>query len=221
MRFSPCLVLTVSLLCAPLIAGLLDPSDAPEPTASVGEGRTPIDALPHVITEPGSYVVVKNLTLSALNTDGITVSAENVTIDLNGFTLTGPGKTAGSMGMGIRSLDLANIVVVNGVVREFRDLGVFLEGENHHVAGLRVYNNGGSGIVVGTGCTVADCNVRFNGGGGIVAVGGSVVRGNSATFNFATGISATNSLIIGNACYLNGSLNISGANSTIVNNHAP
>ena len=52
--------------------------------------RTPICQadMPLTITESGSYVVVENLTGSS-GSHGITIQADDVTIDLNGFSLTG------------------------------------------------------------------------------------------------------------------------------------
>src|SRR5947207_1497513 len=78
----------------PLLAqGALTPPGAPAPTMKTLaqiEPRTPISVLPFTISTPGSYYFTGNLTATA---DGvaITVSAENVTIDLNGFTLASGG----------------------------------------------------------------------------------------------------------------------------------
>src|SRR6478735_9662548 len=46
--------------------------------------RTPISALPFTISTSGSYYLTGNLTATA-DGDAITVSGDNVTIDLNGF----------------------------------------------------------------------------------------------------------------------------------------
>lgn len=50
----------------------------------------PITACGTTITIPGSYYLTGNLTCTGTS-NGITVAADNVTIDLNGFALTGPG----------------------------------------------------------------------------------------------------------------------------------
>ena len=44
----------------------------------------------HVITEPGSYVLAGNIDAGAQS--GILIDSDNVTIDLNGFTLSGTGQ---------------------------------------------------------------------------------------------------------------------------------
>src|SRR5579883_474024 len=74
--------------------GSLTPPGAPAPTMktlSQIEPRTPISSLPFTIYIPGSYYLTTNLT-GVSNSDGITISTGNVTLDLNGFTLQGvPG----------------------------------------------------------------------------------------------------------------------------------
>lgn len=79
-----------------LAQGSLTPPGQPAPTMKTLdqiEPRTPISALPFSISSPGSYYLTGNLTATA---DGasITVSADDVMIDLNGFTLAA-GSTAG------------------------------------------------------------------------------------------------------------------------------
>lgn len=64
-----------------------------------GDGRIAISTAPFSINSPGSYVVTANL--SAAGTV-LTISADNVTVDLNGFTLTNTGT-------------LTSTVAINGV----------------------------------------------------------------------------------------------------------
>lgn len=52
-----------------------------------------------IISEPGSYLLTKNL--NAIG-DGLTVTADYVTIDLAGFTIFGDGTGAGIKGDGTR-----------------------------------------------------------------------------------------------------------------------
>src|SRR5260370_9368282 len=73
--------------------GSLTPPGAPGATfktlAQI-EPRTPISSLPFTISVAGSYYVTTNLAAVAA-VDGITVAADNVSVDLNGFSLTGFG----------------------------------------------------------------------------------------------------------------------------------
>src|SRR5690348_13376939 len=46
---------------------------------------------PITISQPGSYRLTSNLTVPDLNTTGIQITADFVTIDMNGFSIIGPG----------------------------------------------------------------------------------------------------------------------------------
>src|SRR5208283_2723366 len=90
------------------------------------DGQINIAYSPYTISIPGSYIVVKNLT-TAINLNAITINTSDVTIDLNGHTLYGPGTTAGSGGDGIHSDTGDNITVTNGAIRNFNGNGINLE----------------------------------------------------------------------------------------------
>src|SRR3712207_5840058 len=114
---STILLLAFCVITSPSVLGqgpLAPPPGTPAPTMKSLEQiepRTPISALPITITQPGSYYLTGNLT----GADGIRVSASNVTIDLNGFTIQGTG---GATSVGIyRTTTQTNITVKNGTVR--------------------------------------------------------------------------------------------------------
>src|SRR5438445_10077681 len=74
-----------------LAQGPLTPPGAPAPTMKTLdqiEPRTPISSVPFTISQAGSYYLTKNLTGTA-SQDGITIAADNVTLDLMGFSLNG------------------------------------------------------------------------------------------------------------------------------------
>lgn len=99
----------------------LTPSGPPsDPTTAMKslnqvEPRTPIGSLPFTITQPGSYYFTGNLEFTSASGDAITVSADNVTIDLNGFTLS---STAPVTGSAIKVPSSGhNTVVTNGTIK--------------------------------------------------------------------------------------------------------
>src|SRR5579863_106653 len=71
--------------------GSLTPPAGPAPTMKTLaqiEPRSPISALPFVITNSGAYYLTTNLT-GISGSDGIIVQADNVDLDLSGFALIG------------------------------------------------------------------------------------------------------------------------------------
>jgi hypothetical protein len=169
------------------------------------------------ISQPGSYKLVKNLTFTA-NTGGclqITVSA--VTIDLAGFTISGPGNGSANnfnSSTGILAMPsspsqvLEGLAVRNGSISGF-GTGVALVGSEEElgrgssvVEGLRVFGVGlaqggifAIGIVKGN--TVVDIGGVSGKGIGISATG--IVTGNYVTNTGLSGMTiGAGSTVIGN-----------------------
>jgi len=85
--------------------------------------RTPVSAFGTTLTAPGSYYLTTNLLSGSSTGDGILVRANNVTIDLNGFSIisTNPAGTASPVGIRIDgSLSpISNVSVCNGRITGF------------------------------------------------------------------------------------------------------
>jgi len=107
-----------------------------------GFGCFPGDSngLPVTISEPGSYQLTSNLVSTSAVTDVIEITADNVTLDLNGFSIIGPRTCTGdnaslscsNSGMtahGVSAVGRKNIKVKNGIVKGF-DTGVSLTSIN-------------------------------------------------------------------------------------------
>ena len=208
--------------------------------ASSGEPRTPILSAPYSITEPGSYYVTQNLSVAGA-VDAISVEAENVTIDLNGFVLSGDG-TVGSEGIFI-SLGRRNVTVKNGTITGFYDgitdlnpgdaghtilnvravdninYGISLPSSGNQIHGCIVIGNE-YGINVGYGSIVNGNTCRGNNGTGLSVDPGSRVIGNTVSYNIGPGIVLDwGSMAKGNSCRGNNGTGLSvGSGSTVIGN---
>lgn len=158
---------------AKALAGNVTPGDAP--------------GFPVTISAPGHYVLTSNLVVPAYTT-GIHITAEDVTLSLNGFTVrgsvvcnegpAGPQCIGPTNGQGIGISVVAEVVTIrNGYVRGFPGHGVTMRG----------------GII-------EDVQVSSNDGTGISAAGSSShlparLSGVRATLNRGSGIFTRNALI--------------------------
>jgi len=188
--------------------------------ASTLEAATEITSLPYTITAQGSYIINQNL---KANWHGIKVQANNVTIDLNGYSISGNNASGG---YGVYMNGCSNVEIRNGTIRNFGSRGIYEEGSSgnsHRVINVRVMNNKGSGISLnGNNHMLKDCTISNNGGYGIYAYSGSTVSGNTSYNNGSYGISAGfGCTVSGNTSYSNGGDGISAsAGSTLSGNTA-
>jgi hypothetical protein len=146
---------------------------------------------PFVISTSGSYRLTTNLTVTT-DVSAINVAGDGtfVTIDLNGFTISG---TRGGGAPGISSV-ASRLTVRNGAVERFGGVGISA-GTQLVAEDLLVSFNVGRGIVAGGPSTLRDIIVRDNGGDGAQIssglVTGSVFSGNGgAGLAFASGTGA-------------------------------
>jgi parallel beta-helix repeat protein len=186
------------------------------------EAATEITSLPYTITTQGSYIISQNL---KSGWHGIKVQANNVTIDLNGYTISGNNASGG---YGIYMSGRSNVEIRNGTIRNFGSHGIYEDsysGNSHRVINVRVMNNKGSGIrMVGDNYMVKDCNASNNGTVGIdlYSTKSSSISGNTAYGNGAYGINAgVGSTVSGNTAYKNGLGGFSAEQgSTVIGNTA-
>lgn len=196
---------------------------------------------PIIINQSGSYRLSSNLTVPA-DTNGIVIQADNVTLDLNGFSITGNGSGEGitDNGTAHKGISVRNGTVVNfhfGInlrssnqsdVEQIRalnnDHAGILVGDSSIVSGNVASGNGasvGNGVGINTGAftTISRNNTSNNHGDGIGASSDDTIVENTSSGNTANGIDVTPGCTIsGNTTDANGGIGIVATNGDGPNN---
>ena len=140
------LVALLLSVVAGLGQGSVTPPGAPGPTMKTldqVEPRTPINSLPFIITQSGSYYLTKSFAQNFTVLDAITIRADNVTVDFCGFTIQQTNATPSIVGVRIGSTSantpLRNAVIKNGTIAGFAAVGITcLGGRNCLIENLQV-----------------------------------------------------------------------------------
>ena len=174
------------LLLMPVLAG----------TVFAGEGRVEISQADiaggsYMIDESGSYVLTENLVVTNVATTCIFVDADNVSIDLNGFAIQGPGTNSGSGIMQMFVPTLRNgLSVRNGSLTGWSQPGqaaIYAPGRNNRFRNLSVTESS-LGLYVGNGQLISSCTASGN-YMGISAGEGSIISDCVSFQNEVFGIS--------------------------------
>ncbi len=172
---------------------------------------TAISSTPYTINTPGMYHLTGNLTQTSSFDNIIVISTDNVTLDLNGFTIQGMGSRRGIQIIG------SNIEIRNGTITGTSYAIDAPNGSsNIKVHNIRATNNAKGINLWGNKNLVADCVVSSNGSG--ITAHYSTVKNNLASDNTYHGISAGHSVVINNTVSNNGNIGIMSDNSTVIGN---
>jgi len=225
------LFISFAFSVAALGQGSLTPPSGPAPsmkTLGQIEPRNAIEKLPFKISASGSYYLTTNLVVpTGLN--GITVDANNVTLDLGGFSISGadssnagvsvvPGRsdisirngTIVSAGAGVEATSATHLRVDSLRVSKCVDVGIST-GADSAVSNCQTSENGTDGIRVGASSTVANCQSAANGANGIEADQQSTVRDCTAARNAFSGVSVgDHSKVVGVSATGNSLVGING-----------
>ena len=121
---------------------------------------------PHTILAPGSYKLTSDLTGGPTV---LTIIADDVTVDLNGFTIDGGGAPGP-----VVSVAGSNVTIRNGTVRNTGSEGINAAGEGAAIERVSVHDCG-LGIVATGGARITGCDLRDIQNDGIIASFSSTV----------------------------------------------
>jgi len=169
---------------------------------------TPVTSLPATIDTQGIYCLTGNLATAQTSGNAITITANNVTLDLNGWKVGGQAAGTATAANGIYST-ANNVTIKNGIVRGFH-YGIYLGGRGSVVQDMLVDNNTEDGIyVTGSGAVIEHNQVIDTGGStlssnmyarGILANGnGSRVSDNTVSGVTSSGTASALGIVLGSS----------------------
>ena len=193
--------LTTSSLALATVVGLGTSAHADDgvielsQACAVQTGCLPGDSpgFPITIGSRGSYVMTSDLEVSDANTDAISITGHEVSLDMNGYAIRGVTTCSGipavcssvGAGQGINSF-AQSTSVRNGLVTGMGSAGIRV-GVGADISNVRARSNGGIGISTGGNSRVTDSTALGNGDAGI-KVNSGIVRDSVAQGNGEDGI---------------------------------
>ena len=185
--------------------GPLTPPGPPSPvlkTLNQIEPRTDVFTLPgngnnqFLITQSGSYYLTTNL-VGVASKNGISIQADNVTLDLGGFAMLGGVATA-QQAILVSGAHMG-LLVRNGAISGWPGNGISgATATESQFQSLRLMTNGGYGLKLGSGNKISDCLAMGNLSDGFNLGSNCTVTASEADYNF-DGIEAGNGAAILNS----------------------
>ena len=170
----------------------------------------------YVIDEPGSYCLTHNIT-GVSGKHGIVITADEVTLDLGGFSLVGAAGAA--HGIWVSESNTRNVTIRNGFIRSWPLLQINGQSiargtiENVHTSGL-----GGGGVAVKH-CIITGCSFNDSSDGGLQGEYCKIFNC-TAHDNVGTGIYAPFESVVSGCTAVGNAIGISGSAGTVVENNS-
>jgi parallel beta-helix repeat protein len=239
MHFRRIVIATFAIVstAALLTAGPLDPPSgaiAPsyktlnevEPRIPITLATAPGDADSHFrITKPGSYYLTDSLAASSTKS-AIEIAASNVSIDLNGYTLSSLSNLAV---IRLSLADQRNISICNGFIRNSPGAGIDiapvplggLDTVGGIISNVLIEGTTGGGFFLGSRVTVENCTATATGGDGFDAGVGSMFSGCVSSSNAGYGFDFAGAIAVESCiAFSNTSDGMNGSTGSIVNSVA-
>jgi hypothetical protein len=230
MRFAFASIVALASLPVFAVDGVVLINQANALAGNVTPGDTP--GFPVTISQSGSYKLSSNLAITDPTATGILIAADNVTIDLNGFSIIGPSVCNGqgtmattsctvsnTQGIGIDSEEHLGTTIVNGSIRGMGFLAILCL-QDAHIEGIKATGNASgiqaNGVIIHN-IMEYNLSVGLSGNGFIVGnvangnnigfLSGGVIKDNVANFNSGTGFfgQVTSTVVSGNSAKGNAS----------------
>ena len=156
------------------------------------------------ITKPGSYILGSNINSSLTGFPLIQISASNVTVNLNGLSLIGPGTAGTATGIKVLS-GFSGITIYNGRITKIAGNALQMDGSGI-VTAMQLIANKGDGVRCTSNCLVTN----------------SVITGNTGTgLNFGDATSGyQNNILSSNGANVAGGTSMSGGNTNVCDGSA-
>jgi len=163
-----------------------------------------------VISNSGSYYLIENLvyTDSATPSNGVTIAADDVKLDLRGFSLI--SVTGGVNGIQVIAPKTGdptrfNITILNGVVRNWSLSGIdTTSADDSQIIEMKAIGNGKYGMIIGQNSLVEKCSSRGNAESGLEVMAGGTIVDCKSSDNGWTGGTHADGIYAGMGCKITG-----------------
>ncbi len=196
----------LSLLALPALAGPIDPPLGPivptgktiaetEPRIAINQTNTPGNSeCVYRISSPGSYYLTGNVAGAAEKVT-ILIQSPHVTLDLNGFTVSGISSGLACIGT---DAGRAGVTIKNGVVANGGSNGISLTSASHgaRIQDVTLFDCSESSLTVGSGAMIERCTVIDGDTVAFSAGPGSTLRDCTVVTTGDTGFSVAGATLI-------------------------